>query len=277
MNFVSANPTGLCFGVRRAIERLEAALKEYGKVYSFGSPIHNPQEVARLSSLGLVVMDDLRCIPEGCVVFVRAHGIARSELTELENRCGAVVDGTCPFVRTAQNRAESLSAEGYKVVILGNSEHPEVKGIVGFIGGEPLVINSASEIDRGRRYGKIGILSQTTQKEETLAKVVSKFVFLSEDIKVYNTVCRATIEHREAVKKLASSVGVLLVIGGKNSANTRELFEIAESTGVLSLWVEHAGEVDWRWLKGRGTVGVAAGASTPDWLINELTCKLKRL
>jgi 4-hydroxy-3-methylbut-2-enyl diphosphate reductase len=277
MKFVSANPTGLCFGVRRAIGRLEAALEKYGKVYSLGSPIHNPQEVARLSSLGLEVSSDVCGISEGSVAFVRAHGVARSELAELESRCRVVVDGTCPFVRRAQNRAASLSAEGYRVVILGDSEHPEVKGILGHIDGESFVINGANDIDGGRRYGRTGILSQTTQKEETLAEVVSKFIFLADDIKVYNTVCRATIERREAVKKLAASVDVLLVIGGRNSANTRELFEIAEHTGVPSLWMEHAGELDWGWLKGRETIGVAAGGSTPDWLIEELTCKLKRL
>ncbi|MDR1509504.1 MAG: 4-hydroxy-3-methylbut-2-enyl diphosphate reductase [Synergistaceae bacterium] len=277
MNFVSANPTGLCFGVRRAIERLEAALEKYGKVYSLGSPIHNPQEVGRLSSLGLEVASDVRGISEDSVAFIRAHGVTRSESTELESRCRVVIDGTCPFVRRAQSRAESLSADGYRVVVLGDPEHPEVKGILGYIDGESLVINGANDIDCGRRYGKIGILSQTTQKEETLAEIVSKFVFLADDIKVYNTVCQATIERRKAVKKLAALVSVLLVIGGKNSANTRELFEIAKNTGVPSLWVEHAGEVDWGWLKGRGTIGVAAGGSTPDWLINELTCKLKRL
>jgi 4-hydroxy-3-methylbut-2-enyl diphosphate reductase len=277
MNFVSANPTGLCFGVRRAIERLEAALERYGKVCSLGSPIHNPQEVARLSSLGLEVANDVGGIPEGSVAFVRAHGAARSELAELESKCRVVADGTCPFVRTAQKRAESLSAEGYRVVILGDSEHPEVKGIAGHVDGESLVINGADDIDPGLRYGKTGILSQTTRKEEALAEVVSKFIFLTDDIKVYNTVCRATVERGEAVKKLAARVDALLVIGGRNSANTRELFETADVMGVPALWIEHAGELDWGWLKGRGTVGVAAGGSTPDWLINEVTCKLKRL
>ncbi|MDR1137165.1 MAG: 4-hydroxy-3-methylbut-2-enyl diphosphate reductase [Synergistaceae bacterium] len=277
MNFVLASPTGLCFGVKRAIERLEDALRKYGKVYSLGSPIHNPQEVERLSSLGLEVVNDVRGISDGVVSFVRAHGAARDELAELRRRCRVVMDGTCPFVKTAQDRAESLSAEGYGVVILGDSGHPEVKGILGHVLGKSLVIEGADGIDGGRRYGKTGILSQTTQKEEILAEVVSKFVFLADDIKVYNTVCRATTERRDAVKKLASSVDALVVIGGKNSANTRELFEAAESTGVFSLWVEQAEELNWGWLKGKGTIGVAAGGSTPDWLINELTCKLKRL
>jgi 4-hydroxy-3-methylbut-2-enyl diphosphate reductase len=263
--------------VKRAIARLQTALAEYGKVYSLGSPIHNPQEIVRLSSLGLEVANDIRDIPGGVVAFVRAHGIARFELEELTRKCSIVIDGTCPFVRRAQNRAESLSAEGYRVVVVGDSEHPEVKGILGHVCGESLVIGDASDIDRTLHYGKTGILSQTTQKEETLAEVVSKFVFLTDDIKVYNTVCRATVERREAVKKLASTVDVILVIGGRNSANTRELFEIAESMSVHALWVEHAGELNWGWLKGRGTIGVAAGGSTPDWLIDEVICKLKRL
>jgi 4-hydroxy-3-methylbut-2-enyl diphosphate reductase len=277
MNLVVADPTGLCFGVRRAIERLELALLQYGTVYALGSPIHNPQEVRRLSDLGLKVVEKASDVPKGGASFVRAHGVARSELAELESRSSVVVDGTCPHVRTAHERAKSLSDEGYRVVILGDSKHPEVRGIIGHIAGESLVISGEEEIDMALRYSRLGILSQTTQKESSLAAIVSKLVLIAGEIKVYNTICRATIVRQESIRKLAPQVGGVIVLGGRNSANTRKLAEISEACGVPTLWVEHSGEVDWRWLEGKRSIGVAAGGSTPDWLINELTGKLQTL
>lgn len=277
MNLVVASPTGLCFGVRRAIAQLERALEDHGTVYSLGSPIHNPQEVSRLTELGLRLVGSASDVPEGSVAFVRAHGVAKVALEELEQRAKVVVDGTCPFVRTAQRRAESLAEEGYRVVILGDSNHPEVRGILGHIEGESLVISGGDDIDENVRFERLGILSQTTQREASLAEVVSKLVLLAGEIKVYNTICRATIERQESIRNLATQVDGIVVIGGRNSANTRKLVEIAESLGVSTLWVEHSGEVDRGWLPGKRSIGVAAGGSTPDWLINDLTEKLKTL
>lgn len=277
MNLVVASPTGLCFGVRRAISQLERALEEHGTVYSLGSPIHNPQEVERLARLGLHLAENASDVPEGAVAFIRAHGVAPAEADELKNRCRVVVDGTCGHVRAAQRRAESLSREGYKVVIFGDSNHPEVRGILGYVDGEALVLPHEDDIDRKAKYGKLGILSQTTQQETAFASIVEQLVLLTGEIKVYNTICRATIERQESIRNLAAQVDGIVVIGGRNSANTRKLAQIAESLGVSTLWIEHAGELEGSWLQGKRSIGVAAGGSTPDWLINELTGKLKRL
>lgn len=277
MNLVVASPTGLCFGVRRAIAQLGKALSEHGTVYSLGSPIHNPQEVARLADFGLRLVEHASEVPRGAVAFVRAHGVAKAELDELKLRAKIVVDGTCPFVRTAQQRAELLSSEGYKVVILGDPNHPEVRGILGHIDGDSLVISDEDEIDMGKRFERLGILSQTTQREASLAAVVARLALLTGEIKVYNTICRATIERQESIRRLATQVDGIVVIGGRNSANTRKLVEIAESLGVSTLWMEHSNELDRGWLSGKQSIGVAAGGSTPDWLINELTGKLQTL
>ena len=277
MNLVVASPTGLCFGVRRAIDQLERALEEHGTVYSLGSPIHNPQEVERLAVLGLHVVESASDVPEGSVAFVRAHGVAPAELNELERRCSVVVDGTCGHVRAAQQRAESLSREGYKVVIFGDSNHPEVRGILGYVDGEALVLAGEDEIDTRAKFGRLGVLSQTTQQEASFASIVARLVLLTGEIKVYNTICRATIERQESIRRLATQVDGIVVIGGRNSANTRKLAQIAESLGVSTLWIEHAGELEGSWLQGKRSIGVAAGGSTPDWLINEVTGKLQRL
>jgi 4-hydroxy-3-methylbut-2-enyl diphosphate reductase len=267
----------MCFGVRRAIEQLEGALAQYGSIYALGSPIHNPHEVKRLEGMGLKVVEDISQIPEGAAAFIRAHGVSRLELEEAGRKCGVVVDGTCPFVRNVQHKAEYLQKEGYGVVIVGDSSHPEVKGILGHVGGNALVITGDEDVKIDGRQSKIGILCQTTQREDALASVASKFVFNTDEVRVYNTVCRATIERQASMKRLAESVDGIIVIGGRNSANTRELVGISESLGAPTLWVERAEELDRRWLQGRKNIGVAAGGSTPDWLLNELICKLKRL
>jgi 4-hydroxy-3-methylbut-2-enyl diphosphate reductase len=277
VNFVIANPTGLCFGVRRAIDLLELALGENESVYAKGKPIHNPQEVERLAGLGLKVVPSVAEIPDGAAAFIRAHGLSRREHAELNRKCRTVVDGTCPFVRNVQQKAVELDREGYKIVVLGDFEHPEVKGILGHIDGEALVVKSENCINLRGRCGKIGILSQTTQKEAALTALASKFVFLTDELKVYNTICRATIERQESVRKLAESVDAIVVIGGKNSANTRALVEISQSLGMDARWIESAGELDEGWLRDKNKIGVAAGGSTPDWLVNDLTAKLLRL
>ncbi|MDR0765067.1 MAG: 4-hydroxy-3-methylbut-2-enyl diphosphate reductase [Synergistaceae bacterium] len=277
MNFVIANPTGLCFGVRRAIEYLEIALHENKSVYAMGNPIHNPQEVERLSRLGLKVASSVAEIPGGAAAFIRAHGLSRGKHAELREKCRMVIDGTCPFVRNVQKKAAELGREGYEVVVLGDSGHPEVKGILGHIDGEALVVKSEKYINLRGRRAKIGILSQTTQREADLAALASKLVFLTEELRVYNTICRATVKRQEAIKKLAESVDAVVVIGGRNSANTGALVEISRSSGLDAKWIEHAGELDEGWLRDKVKIGVAAGGSTPDWLVNDLTAKLLKL
>ena len=245
MNFVVASPTGLCFGVRRAIGLLEEALGRHGVVYSLGSPIHNPPEVKRLIGLGLKLADRAGDIPEGAVAFIRAHGVTRTENDDLARRCKAVADGTCPLVKTARGRAESLSREGYCVVVLGDSNHPEVRGILSCIDGESMVISGEKDIDADTRYGRLGVLSQTTQTEASLAAVISRLILHSGEIKVYNTICRATIERQESITRMSAAVDGIVVLGGKNSANTRKLAETAEALGMPTLWIEHSDELDW--------------------------------
>lgn len=276
MKLLVADPTGLCFGVRRAIQKLESSLAEHGTVCSLGSPIHNPQEVERLVSIGLTLSDDVEGVPEGGVAFVRAHGISKREFERLNERSRLVIDGTCPFVRTAQQRAESLSKEGYKVVVLGDSKHPEVKGILGHIGGDSFVVSGPDDI-QNVKYQRLGVLSQTTQRETALSDVIAKLVLHAGEIKVYNTICRATIERQESIRQLTKKVDGIIVIGGRNSANTKKLVEISGSLGRSTMWIEHPDELDRDWLDGREIIGVAAGGSTPDWLINDLTSKLKKL
>ena len=272
-----ANPTGLCFGVNRAISTLEEELLKMKKVYSLGSPIHNPQEIERLSKLGLIVVDSPEDVPEGAVSFVRAHGVTPQVYDKLKQRSSIMVDGTCPFVKTAQERAKTLSKDGYLVVISGDMKHPEVQGIMGYATGDVIVMSDTDKIPASLAGKKCGILSQTTQKVASFVSLVSSFVSISPEIKVYNTICKATLARQESVCRLAAKVDGIIVLGGKNSANTKKLAEIAVDAGVSTVWIEHAGELDRGWLENKEDIGIAAGGSTPDWLIKELTQKLNML
>ena len=272
-----ADPTGLCFGVRRAISKLEEELLRSEAVFSLGSPIHNPQETERLSKMGLIVVESAEEVPPGSVAFIRAHGVTPFQAEILRKKCSKIVDGTCPFVKTAQKRAKDLSSEGYFVVISGDRHHPEVRGIMGYVEGEVAVISSDEDIPGNLKGRKCGILSQTTQKVGSFVALVSSFVKVSPEIKVYNTICKATLARQDSVCKLASKVDGMIILGGRNSANTKKLAEISMDVGVSTLWVEHAGEIDRGWLQNKEDIGIAAGGSTPEWLIKELIQKLNMM
>ncbi|HPJ26057.1 MAG TPA: 4-hydroxy-3-methylbut-2-enyl diphosphate reductase [Synergistaceae bacterium] len=271
MKCIMADPTGLCFGVRRAIDQLEEALEEHCRVYALGSPIHNPQEVGRLEKKGLEVVQSPQEVPEGGVVFIRAHGVPPEDLELLRGRRAHLVDGTCPFVRKAQEQARRLSQEGYFVVIVGDTDHPEVKGIRGHVEGNVTVINPALPVYTDfPPASRVGVVCQTTLREESLIKIVSHLLIRTEELRVCNTICRATVLRQDSVKKLSREVDGIIVMGGKNSANTHKLVQIVQNSGTPVQWIEQAEDLDWRWVEGKNTLGIAAGASTPDWLIHEL-------
>lgn len=277
MKIKVAEHAGFCFGVRRATRKIEEALKAGIKLYAIGEPIHNPQEVNRLVKLGLIVLKDAENVPDGATAFIRAHGVAPEVIAKLRKKNVKVVDGTCPFVKVVQKRANELSEKGYHVLILGESDHPEVKGIVGHIHGSFSVISSENQVlisttnKNSAKIHKLGLVSQTTQSEEVFNAVLKRAQELPVDeFKSYNTICNATQERQEAVRQLAHNVDGMIVIGGKNSANTRRLRDIASSIGCPVQWIECASELDKSWLAGKETIGIAAGASTPDWIIQQL-------
>ncbi|MGI6075733.1 MAG: 4-hydroxy-3-methylbut-2-enyl diphosphate reductase [Pyramidobacter sp.] len=270
---ILAKPTGMCFGVRRAIGAMEEALRTGKKIYAIGSPIHNPQEIGRLKSLGLKVVQRADDLPEGAVAFVRAHGEEPAVFEALKRKKVRIIDGTCPFVRVVQRRAKELSDAGYELLIFGNEKHPEVKGILGYVSGKATVVPTVSSLFSSTILGtsvkihKLGLVSQTTQEERLFAEVARAAVGMADELRVYNTICHATTERQQSVAELSAQVDGMIVIGGRDSANTEKLFRIAGGACCDVLWIEEAGELDRRWVLEKGTIGIAAGASTPDWLI----------
>jgi 4-hydroxy-3-methylbut-2-enyl diphosphate reductase len=274
MKIMIADPTGFCFGVQRAINALEAALcssETSGSVVSIGMPIHNPQEVERLKRLGLVVLDNASEILEGATVFIRAHGEPRIVYEELTIKKCEIIDATCPFVKRVQDKARELTEAGYSVVLLGDEHHPEVRSIVGHSTNNIEVVKTPAEAEKVLSRSKIGVISQTTQREEDFEQLVKILLKKTKELEISNTICQATVERQQAVRRLADSVEGIIIVGGKNSANTVKLFEIAKSRGTDAILVESSDELDRRWLIGKKIIGVAAGASTPEWLIGTIS------
>ncbi len=270
MEVLVACKAGFCFGVNRAIETALATVRNRdGPIYTLGPLIHNPQVVAYLEEMGIKEIGDIEDIHEGTLV-IRSHGVDPALLDIAANKGLNIVDATCPYVRRAQVLARDLTEEGYQVVVVGDNNHPEVQGIVGWTGGKALVVECPEEVSRLEIKGAVGVVAQTTQPLKNFEAVVMAMRGVFLEIKVCNTICKATAERQLAAQKLARQVDVMVVVGGANSANTRKLAGICRAMGTPSYHVETAKELDAVWFRGLKVAGLTAGASTPDWIIEEV-------
>ena len=275
-NLIMAKHAGFCFGVKRAVNAISEALENQNNsnVWTIGLPIHNPQEVERLQKMGLKVANDASEIPDGAKIFIRAHGESLNVIESLKARNIEVIDMTCPFVKKAQDMAAELSGQNYHVILLGDKNHPEIKGIKGHCKNENVqVIAGANEIENISQHQKIALISQTTQQEKNLSEVAGLLVKKCFELHVCNTICRATTERQNAVSELVkNNVDGVILIGGKASANTAKLQDIILKAGKPVLWVEDVKELREKisWLENKKLIGIAAGASTPEWLIIDI-------
>lgn len=269
-----AEHLGLCYGVRRALELAERSLEEQGDVYTLGDLIHNPQEMRRLRQKGLKTVSSLDEVPQGTVI-LRTHGSPPSVIEIAKKRGLKVVDATCPHVRAAQKAAMSLAKQGYRVVVVGDPNHPEVQSVVQWAGEGAKVISNAEQA--ATLVGdKFGVISQTTEQASTVDAVLSELRKKGE-VKLVTTICTATQDRQQAVVRLAQKVNTVIVVGGRNSANTRQLARIAGREGAKTYLVEQANEILNSWVAGLTEIGVAAGASTPDWIIKEVVDLLEEM
>lgn len=261
-----ADCCGFCFGVRRAVEMAEQEADGCGKIYTYGELIHNPQEIERLKQCGIVPLEEIGGPHEGKVI-IRAHGISREEEDTLRQNFSDVVDLTCPFVKKIHNIAEKYCQKGYKIVIIGDRLHPEVQGICGWCSGNSVVIGDETE---ARAFGgKICVVAQTTIKQNIFDRAVEKLKACNQDVIVCNTICSATARRQQAAASLAKQVDCMVVIGGKKSSNTRKLFEVCSQYCKNTVMIEDAKELDNN-CGCSGTIGITAGASTPDHIIKEV-------
>ncbi len=276
MEIFLADKAGFCFGVKRAINTAyEAAGK--GRIYCFGPLIHNPQEVERLRRAGIETLDDFSMLQPGDTLVIRSHGVPPHVLAEARDRDLMVIDLTCPFVGKAQRDAEALSKDGYQVIVVGEKKHPEVQSILGHAGEDAIVLETVEDLDGMNLRSRLGVVAQTTQSYSNFSEIVLKLLRISKELKVFNTICSSTKERQEAARVLARQVDVMLVVGGRNSANTTRLASLCRQEGKPTYHIEVADEIRPEWLEGITSIGVTAGASTPDWVVESVLEKLRTI
>ena len=282
MEIIRASVLGFCFGVRRAVELAEKALSENPgkKVYSLGPLIHNENALSALEEKGLHILEesDIAELEEGSVVIIRAHGVAPSVTDALEKRGCKIIDATCPRVKASQKMVERYSSENDYVVLTGDKNHGEVIGIAGYAGENFSQIQDYEEAERlnikdGDNKNVI-LLSQTTYSPKEFEKIENLFKSKFHNLAVMNTICPATNERQQALLELCSQVEGVLVVGGKNSANTKRLYQTAAANCKLAAHIQSAADIPQEFFNLK-TIGITAGASTPDEIIEDVERKLE--
>jgi len=266
-----AENSGFCFGVKRAINMALEASKKYNEIVTMGSIIHNPQMVKKLEEKGIKYVNSLSEIKNRPTI-IRSHGIEKNILEKLKKIGINLINATCPYVSKTQQYAEQLSNKKYQMVILGNKSHPEIVALKSYISGNVIIVNSAKEITE-EKFHKVAIVSQTTRNIEDLQELVKELLPKCEEMRVINTICNATRIRQSATLKLAKKSDLMIVIGGRNSSNTKMLAKISEDF-IETHHIETEKEIDKKWLINKEKIGLTAGASTPDWIIVEVYNKI---
>jgi 4-hydroxy-3-methylbut-2-enyl diphosphate reductase len=283
-----ARSAGWCFGVERIVQMAEKLLSEHrdGPIYCLGELIHNPQEVARLRAKGMVFVASPEELPplgprQRRKVLIRAHGVAPVVKRTLQQKGYEIYDGTCPLVTIPQKFAREIAEQGYRLVIMGHIEHPEIQGILGYLEGlkaQVDVIQGPEDVEKLKLKAsdRVGLISQTTHPYEKFAQLIGEVLKRCLEVKAYNTICQATFDRQDAVRELARQCDLVIVIGGRNSSNTCRLAEIA-SEHTTCYHIEDVSELKGEWLIGKKHIGISAGASTPTQCIEEVQSAIEQL
>ena len=281
-NVVLAKSAGFCFGVKRAVNMVYEEIDKAGEkgadmpIYTYGPIIHNDEVVKDFASKGVTLVKDLselEYLPKGKII-VRSHGISRAEYEEMEKYGFTVVDATCPFVRKIHKIVDEHSKQGEYIIIIGNPQHPEVCGIRGWVNGNDVtILESREEAEKFtlQEDKKVCIVSQTTfnyNKFQDLVEIVNKKGY---NISVLNTICNATEERQTEARQIAKEVEAMIVIGDKHSSNTQKLFEICNTECEKTYYIQTSKDMDYGLLKSINNVGITAGASTPNNIIEEVS------
>lgn len=274
MKIELAESYGFCFGVKRAIKIAE----ENRNSATYGPLIHNANEIDRLKNhFNVALSENLDSFHAGDTAVIRTHGIPKQELSTLNERQVNVVDATCPYVTKPQQIVEEMSAQGYDIVIFGDEAHPEIKGVKSYAVGNVFVINSPDEIDGVKLREKIATVAQTTRKIEEYQQIVGKLMAKHKEVRVFNTICNATFDNQDAVRDLAQKADVMIIIGGKNSSNTKQLHSIAKEYCSDSYHIESKDDLKNEWFRNKQFCGISAGASTPDWIIDDVVMAIQTI
>jgi (E)-4-hydroxy-3-methyl-but-2-enyl pyrophosphate reductase len=278
MEVLLADEYGFCFGVERAVDMVEDALSEGKPIRSLGALIHNAQEMQRLEAKGVTTINLPDEADGETTAVIRAHGVTPQVQRELEHRAAHVIDATCPFVTRVQHLAERAAKQGRDVVVAGNPDHPEMIGVVGYAPDNTPVVRDASEVANLPPLHAPLVVSQTTIKLQTFLEVAEAVRAKSDtEPQVVNTICSATRDRQDAARALAGQVDAFYVIGGRHSSNSAKLLAVCKEQCEQSYLIETPDEINPEDLEGVGRVGVTAGASTPNWLIDQVVEKLRAI
>ncbi|OLN31646.1 bifunctional 4-hydroxy-3-methylbut-2-enyl diphosphate reductase/30S ribosomal protein S1 [Desulfosporosinus metallidurans] len=275
MKVKRAAKAGFCFGVKRALDMAERTV-ETSSAVSLGPLIHNQQVVKRLEERGIQVVNALEEAKSEQALIIRSHGVAPNVYHEAESKGIQVVDATCPFVQKAQRLAAESAQMGQQVIVMGDKLHPEVQGILGWAGEHAIPIQTVEEAKELPFYPHLAVLAQTTQLTENYERIVEELKLHTDELTVHNTICNATAERQMVARELAEMVDVMVVVGGRNSANTRKLASICAERTKTYL-IETAEELESVWFQEAKEAGLTAGASTPDWIIEEVYKKMTEI
>lgn len=278
MHIKKAKTQGFCFGVAITLKKAEetvAARAGDGGVTTLGHIVHNPQMVASFEEKGLRNAHSVDDVDSG-TLFVRAHGLPVEVFEKAEAKGLTIVDATCPMVTKIHVQAEKLRADGYKIVVVGDPNHPEVKGTLSHVPGA-WCIQSIEDVDALPRGSKVGVVVQSTWSGHGFSEIVQKLSSKYYEVRAVNTICTDTHNRQSEAEALSREVEVMVVVGGKTSANTKHLADLAAMRGARSYHVEGPDELEPQWFDGVGVAGLMSGASTPGWLVDQVEAKMEAL
>lgn len=272
-----ASNYGFCFGVKRAIKIAE----EYDNSATMGPLIHNQDEINRLKNdFKVGLYNNLSDVKDNDTVIIRTHGIPKNDLKHLRTLNAKIINATCPFVTTPQQIVKKMSKEGYSILIFGDADHPEVKGVQSYAENQDdvhIVLEPSDLKNIIFKNNKVATVAQTTKKKEKYLEIVNYLILKNKEVRVFNTICDATFENQDAARELSKEVDVMIVIGGKNSSNTKQLHSICLENCSDSYLIENQTELDNHWFLNKKLCGVTAGASTPDWIIQQVVDKIESI
>jgi (E)-4-hydroxy-3-methyl-but-2-enyl pyrophosphate reductase len=270
-----AKTQGFCFGVAITVKKAEEAVASRERVTTLGHVVHNPQMVRRLEEQGLNNAASVDDVSDGAL-FVRAHGLPTDVLDRAKDKGLQIIDATCPMVTKIHVQAEKLKAEGYKIIVVGDPTHPEVKGTLSHVPGA-WCITSLDDVDRLPRASRVGVVVQSTWSGSGFTDIVRKLSAKYYEVRAVNTICTDTHNRQSEAEQLAGEVEVMVVVGGKTSANTKHLAELAESRGARAYHIEGPDELQPQWFAGVDHAGLMSGASTPGWLVDQVAARMEDL
>lgn len=274
MKITVAKAAGYCFGVRDAVNMAYDAAESFGDVYMLGDIVHNEQVVEDLEAVGTKVVESLDDVPKGSPILFRAHGTVNELWEEAKSKKMNIVDATCPLVHEIHREVKKLAEDGRKIIIIGDHGHDEVVAIANQVKGS-IIISSPEEALELRKMKKVGVVSQSTQMIENVQQIVNILMEKVYDLHFVNTICYPTKRNHNEIKQLALENDVMIIIGSFTSANSKRLTELSLDRNSNSYQITCAEDLDRKWFAGKKSIGISAGASTPDYLIEEVKLRIE--